>query len=792
MSLPGAYDAVLGGVSPRPYDAVLGGKLNKMETQAVKQATNSLSKYLSRQGKFINITKKVTKEASRVMDALKQAKFDKISKPLGSKMAGVLGAANLALGIAGVGLGLANLKLTEIVSESQQSQLDMYGREIGKQLQLAIKNTLTIRRLERRVNANDAAIDVFAGTLGQQTIYVNRLINEFQLKQEGQKLITENQGKLILDLSRTVLGDTVPAVSQLKTEVKNLQTQVRVLGGNRQPNQPNQAQVNQLNARVSKVEAEVKQNDKEIAQLKKIPNLPANILQQVRNAVSTASNALGKVGKLERELPGTITKLVDGKITEVVQASNKALKDELGIEITKKLDKDNLVTEIKQRNGDIIRVLEPAIKETTKQIIDQKVKPLEVVSENVRAAVGNILEMVGGQGKTINDHTRRLDKEGIDNDKQAIDIEILKQKNRELDKKIREQEKVNQEGNKKLDDLLKWSLGIPPLLALIPRRTADLINPNIPTRPQIGQIVRDNTPQSSCRFSEVPINNAANRVNAHSTALDVVQTGLITNVNNTANTINTKLGEQLTGGIAGKLVNGFKWLQLDRALSVLTFAATVQNHLMLSREIGTTLLGAFSNVLSLIGLKDDSGQAFDLGSIINSSIENLIKGIVGAENYAALSETWAKANRIYQATTNVLNSFQSLTSTILTGMELIGSYTGKIGNALKKSGEVLETAYGWMNPQPKFNRVTQTLENLQQGASTIQQVTQAPLDVINAVTELQNANTELIKAIKEDDKPENKAAEIPEPDKLKADELASKIASRISNILPDDLFNAAD
>ncbi len=67
-------------------------------------------------------------------------------------------------------------------------------------------------------------------------------------------------------------------------------------------------------------------------------------------------------------------------------------------------------------------------------------------------------------------------------------------------------------------------------------------------------------------------------------------------------------------------------------------------------------------------------------------------------------------------------------------MELIGSYTGKIGNALKKSGEVLDTAYGWMNPQPKFNRISQTLENLQQGASTIQQVTQAPLDVINAVT----------------------------------------------------------
>lgn len=295
------------------------------------------------------------------------------------------------------------------------------------------------------------------------------------------------------------------------------------------------------------------------------------------------------------------------------------------------------------------------------------------------------------------------------------------------------------------------------------------------------------------------------------TALDNLGDGINQNTNNQGNNlfdklntganaaqlallriIDNKLGKQITGGISGKLVDGFKWLQLDRALSVLTFAATIQNHLMLSRDIGQTLLGAFSNVLSLIGLKDDAGNPFDLGSIINSSIESLVKGIVGAENYATISEAWAKANRIYQATTNVLNSFQNLSSTILSGMELIGSYTGKIGNALKKSGEVIDNAYGWMNPQPKFNRISQTLENLQQGASTIQQVTQAPLDVIQAVTGLQEANTEFVKALKEDDKSANKSPTTPEPDKLKADELKSKLASTISNILPDDLFNAAD
>jgi len=250
--------------------------------------------------------------------------------------------------------------------------------------------------------------------------------------------------------------------------------------------------------------------------------------------------------------------------------------------------------------------------------------------------------------------------------------------------------------------------------------------------------------------------------------------------------INAKLGPQLSGGIAGKLVDGFKWLRLDRILNLLTFAATVQNHVMLSNNLGQTLIGAFTNVLTVIGLKDDEGQPYDVGSIINSTIENIVKSIVGAENYASISEAWAKANRIYQATTNVLNSFQNITSTILSGMEVMAGNTSKIGNALRKSGEVLENAYGWMNPQPKFNRITQTLENLNQAGSTIQQVTQVPVDVISAITDFQNSNTEFVKALKEDNKPANKGIEAPEPTELKAKETQSKTVSAGINITETD------
>jgi hypothetical protein len=389
---------------------------------------------------------------------------------------------------------------------------------------------------------------------------------------------------------------------------------------------------------------------------------------------------------------------------------------------------------------------------------------------------------------SVTDTPTRLQQLRIDVDKIKTDVDTGK--------------KMDEVANKKLDEIKPLVAGIPTIiaaLAFVPKNVGNELVNRLPNIKQIEDAAATGTCKTfqpgGCSTKGLKdlgdsLNDAANTrgkglLDAINTGANSVQLGIL-------NTINAKMGEAIPGGLSGKLVSGFKWLQLDRALSVLTFAATIQNHLMLSRDVGQTLLGAFSNVLSLIGLKDDSGQPYDLGTIISSSLENLVKGIVGEENYSALSETWAKANRIYQASTNVLNSFQNISSTILTGIELVGSYTGKIGNALKKSGEVLDSAYGWMNPQPKFNRVSQFLENLQQGASTIQQVTQVPVDVVNAVTELQTANTELIKAIKEDGKPENKAQAIPEPDNLKAEELASKIASRISNILPDDLFNAAD
>ncbi len=358
----------------------------------------------------------------------------------------------------------------------------------------------------------------------------------------------------------------------------------------------------------------------------------------------------------------------------------------------------------------------------------------------------------------------------------------------------RENERLNREGLSKLDQIIPALAGIPAIPAL----TASAIRPAIPTLPQIATAaaggVCQTTRPGGCLGNA--LNNQTNNINNNlgnqlSNGFDKLNNAFSAGANAAQmvllSKIDFKLGAQIAGGIGGKLTNMANWLQLDKVLNTLTFAATVHNAFLLSNDIGVTLGQSLSNVLQLIGIKDDSGNPVDVGAVINSSVANLVKGIVGAEQYTQLSESWAKANRIYQASTNILNSFQSLTSTVLSGLELVAGQTGKIGNALRASGEVLESAYQWMNPQPKINRVTNFLQGLQNGASTIQQVTQAPLDTINAITELQTANTDFVKAIKEDDKPENKGNELPEPDKLKADKATAKEASKGLELLDIDL-----
>ncbi|HLO88905.1 MAG TPA: hypothetical protein VK203_28410, partial [Nostocaceae cyanobacterium] len=343
--------------------------------------------------------------------------------------------------------------------------------------------------------------------------------------------------------------------------------------------------------------------------------------------------------------------------------------------------------------------------------------------------------------------------------------------------------------------------GLTPTINKIPAQTINQLKPEIP--PLVEEAVC-NSANGGCLSGA--LNQNANNINAATNAanndllskigalLNGLSVGLDAASLAKLDTIDNKLGEQLPdGGIAGKLKRGFKWLQIDRALNLFTLITTIHNAFMLSSSIKDTLIQALSNIFFTAGLKDEDGNAFDINQIINSSVENFVKGIIGAENYQQITENFAKANRIYQAGINVLNSIQNLSSTILVVLELIGSKIAWIGNGLKKSGVVLENAYQWFNPNPNYeNPWMARLEKLDEAANSVAMVTQIPIDVATAVTDVNTSTAELIKAVKgeEEGTREGNGINIPDYKKLREEAEKTKLASQGKDVNNTDKLEA--
>ncbi|MCZ8056094.1 MAG: hypothetical protein O9329_15400 [Microcystis sp. LE19-12.2C] len=134
-----------------------------------------------------------------------------------------------------------------------------------------------------------------------------------------------------------------------------------------------------------------------------------------------------------------------------------------------------------------------------------------------------------------------------------------------------------------------------------------------------------------------------------------------------SNAINDKSGPQINGGLSGYLQDRFTKLWnsrvIDRALNLMSVGASLHNAIMLSRDLGTTLIETTGNVLAAVGIKNADGEAFDFNTIIGETVENFVKSAVGSENYTKLKQTWVKANRILTAGANLIDSVRSMQNT---------------------------------------------------------------------------------------------------------------------------------
>jgi hypothetical protein len=210
---------------------------------------------------------------------------------------------------------------------------------------------------------------------------------------------------------------------------------------------------------------------------------------------------------------------------------------------------------------------------------------------------------------------------------------------------------------------------------------------------------------------------------------------------------------QTTVNAIQSTLDGFvKWMRLDRLLNIITFITTLHNAYMLSSALGQTLFSTIDSALGLFGihLKDSEGKTISVSEMLGKTLSDIAQEMFGVQNWEGIKEEWKAFNRIYQAATNLLYAMQGLFYSVLAGMEVIGSWTASIGNALVKWRVIGHTAFGWMNTAPNFhNRLFTNLNNALMVVSQINFVVQSVQAVEGIVSQLTHQKDELEAGLKQ-------------------------------------------
>lgn len=264
---------------------------------------------------------------------------------------------------------------------------------------------------------------------------------------------------------------------------------------------------------------------------------------------------------------------------------------------------------------------------------------------------------------------------------------------------------------------------------------------------------------------------ATNTLQGVTIAQGQVTQNAVNAVSTTVNTVNTKLGEQLVGGIGGTLGRLFNSLGLDRWLNLINTALLIHNATMLSNNVLQTVGSVVDNILQLTGFqfKNAEGNQVSFGELVGLEFHQLLNTVLGAQNATALLENLKKANRIYQAAANVLWSVQSLLDSARSLTEIAIENTGKIGNALRKAGAVFENAYRPMvekatassASQQKFDNIVNNLDDVERVFSTFEQITSEGVSIKDNLQQIKTDKKEFddsIKAYKDGEKAKEDAS----------------------------------
>ncbi|MEH1948171.1 MAG: hypothetical protein V7K77_14640 [Nostoc sp.] len=249
---------------------------------------------------------------------------------------------------------------------------------------------------------------------------------------------------------------------------------------------------------------------------------------------------------------------------------------------------------------------------------------------------------------------------------------------------------------------------------------------------------------------------------------------------------------------------------VEKALAVLTFAATIHNAFMLSNNLAQTLGMIIDQVLGFILPKGLDGNPISISNVLGKAAHEIIADTIGEANYHTITEDIAKANRIYQAGANVFNQIGNAVGLVTAGMEVIGGNVAKIGNALKIWGVIGEKAYSWMNPQPNLKgKFFNFINSATAEANTIAMMVAIPIGISAAALEINNSVGAIKKELdQEDPKDQNgnpitdklgnplkwePGVTVPDPMKtVTAQEQAKADSKNIIEATLEDIFDGSD
>ena len=391
----------------------------------------------------------------------------------------------------------------------------------------------------------------------------------------------------------------------------------------------------------------------------------------------------------------------------------------VGLESKIKSDVNNTV-------GDVVKKFDEKIAENNKQIVEDIKKTsfdLKRIKEEIRADI---------LGKPLPDSKL---KESID---QNVDAKI--------DSKVENFKKVNDEQVKKITDKIDSqkfpsigeiaagvaALDIVKQIATNSSRTNFSCQAPRLVPPVSRQVTATNVAVGVLQGVTIRQGQVTRRL------LDHPKTGLkaISKV-----LTNSKYGLEKAQSFAE---TAWKATKADKIMSALTTVVVLHNAMMISGNLATTISEATNLGLQALGITDEESNPINIGASVKAKLNEMLVRVLGKTRAEALTIRIAAANRVYQASANVLNLAREIGDTARNIAEVTAENTGKIGNALLDAGVVFDDAYDKMvdnvNPQSKAQM---KLEKFRNGAEVLENAANAITEISSSVLEIKDLRKEL-------------------------------------------------